>query len=156
MVEVGQKIPDIELYDTERSAVKLSSYKGKPVVLLFYPGAFTGTCTKEMCTFRDSMSKYNGMNVLGISVDAPFANKAFKSENNINFPLLCDFNRDAVKAFNNYHENFAGLKGYTASKRAVYVLDGDQVVRFKWVTDNPGVEPDYATVSSEADKVRAK
>jgi glutaredoxin-dependent peroxiredoxin len=155
MVEVGQKIPDIELYDTERSAVKLSSYKGKPVVLLFYPGAFTGTCTKEMCTFRDSMSKYNGMNVLGISVDAPFANKAFKSENNINFPLLCDFNRDAVKAFNNYHENFAGLKGYTASKRAVYVLDGDQVVRFKWVTDNPGVEPDYATVSSEADKLRA-
>ena len=156
MVEVGQKIPDIELYDTEKSAVRLSSYKGKPVVLLFYPGAFTGTCTKEMCTFRDSMSKYNGMNVVGISVDAPFANKAFKSENNINFPLLCDFNRDAVKAFNNYHENFAGLKGYTASKRAVYVLDGDQVVRFKWVTENPGVEPDYATVSREADKVRAK
>jgi len=156
LVEVGQKIPDIELYDTEKSAVRLSSYKGKPVVLLFYPGAFTGTCTKEMCTFRDSMSKYNGMNVVGISVDAPFANKAFKSENNINFPLLCDFNRDAVKAFNNYHENFAGLKGYTASKRAVYVLDGDQVVRFKWVTENPGVEPDYATVSREADKVRAK
>jgi glutaredoxin-dependent peroxiredoxin len=156
LVEVGQKIPDIELVDTDRKAVKLSSYKGTPIVLLFYPGAFTGVCKKEMCTFRDSLSKYNGMNVVGVSVDAPFAQKAFKDENSINFPLLCDYNREAVKAFNNYHENFAGLKGYTASKRAVYVLDGDQNVRFKWVSENPGVEPDYAVVSSEADKVRAK
>lgn len=156
MVEVGQKIPDVEIYDSDRNLVKLSNYRGTPVVLLFYPGAFTGVCTKEMCTFRDSMSKYNGMNVVGISVDAPFANKAFKSENNINFPLLCDYNREAVKAFNNYHENFAGLKGYTAAKRSVYVLDGDQVVRFKWVSENPGVEPDYATVATEADKVKKK
>lgn len=156
MVEVGQKIPDVEIYDSDRNLVKLSNYRGTPVVLLFYPGAFTGVCTKEMCTFRDSMSKYNGMNVVGISVDAPFANKAFKSENNINFPLLCDYNREAVKSFNNYHENFAGLKGYTAAKRSVYVLDGDQVVRFKWVSENPGVEPDYATVATEADKVKKK
>jgi glutaredoxin-dependent peroxiredoxin len=154
LVEVGQKIPDVEIVDTDKNSVKLSSYSGKPVVLLFYPGAFTGTCTKEMCTFRDSMSKFNGLNMVGISVDAPFANKAFKTQNNINFPLLCDYNRDAVRAFNNYHENFSGLKGYTASKRAVYVLDGGQVVRFKWVSENPGVEPDYATVVAEADKVK--
>jgi glutaredoxin-dependent peroxiredoxin len=154
MVEVGQKIPDVELVDSEKNPVKLSSYKGAPVILLFYPGAFTGTCTKEMCTFRDSMSKFNGLNVVGISVDAPFSNKAFKAANNINFPLLSDYNRDAVRAFGNYHENFSGLKGYTASKRAVYVLDGDQVVRFKWVSENPGVEPDYAVIAAEAEKVR--
>ena len=154
LVEVGQKIPDVELVDTERNPVNLSSYKGTPVILLFYPGAFTGVCTKEMCTFRDGMSKFNGLNVVGISVDAPFANKAFKNANNINFPLLSDYNREAVKAFNNYHENFSGLKGYTASKRAVYVVDGDQVVRFKWVSENPGVEPDYETVSKEADKLK--
>lgn len=155
MVEVGQKIPDVELVDTERKPVKLSSYNGKPVILLFYPGAFTGVCTKELCTFRDSMAKFNGLNVVGISVDAPFANKAFKTENKIEFPLLSDYNREAVRAFNNYHENFAGLKGYTASKRAVYVLDGDEIVRFKWVSENPGVEPDYDTVVKEADKVKA-
>ncbi len=154
-MEVGQKIPDIELYDTEKNAVKLSSYKGRPLVLLFYPGAFTGTCTKEMCTFRDGMAQYNGMNVVGISVDVPFANKAWKAQNNINFPLLGDFKREAVHAFNNYHDDFSGMKGYTASKRAVYVLDGDQIVRFKWVSENPGVEPDYATVAREAEKVKS-
>jgi glutaredoxin-dependent peroxiredoxin len=154
MVEIGQKIPDIELVDTERNPVKLSSFKGKPVILLFYPGAFTGVCTKEMCTFRDSMAKFNGLNVVGISVDVPFANKAFKTQNNINFPLLGDYNREAVRAFNNYHENFAGMKGYTASKRAVYILDSDQVVRFKWVSENPGVEPDYDTVVKESEKVK--
>lgn len=154
MVEVGQKIPDVELHDTEKNPVKLSSYSGTPMVLLFYPGAFTGVCTKEMCTFRDTMSKFNGLNVVGISVDAPFANKAFKNQNNISFPLLCDYNREAVKAFDNYHENFSGLKGYTASKRAVYVLDGDQIVHFKWVSENPGVEPDYDTIAREAAKVK--
>ena len=154
MVEVGQKIPDVELWDTEKNPVKLSSYKGKPLVLLFYPGAFTGTCTKEMCTFRDSMGKFSGMNVVGISVDVPFANKAWKAQNNINFPLLGDYSREAVRAFNNYHENFSGMKGYTASKRAVYVLDANQIVRFKWVSENPGVEPDYAIVASEAEKAK--
>lgn len=72
-----------------------------------------------------------------------------------NFTLLSDFNREAVKAFNNYHENFSGIKGYTASKRAVYVLDKDLVVRFKWVSENPGVEPDYGTIAKETEKVSA-
>ena len=155
MVEVGDKAPDVELVDTEKAPVRISSFKGKPIVLLFYPGAFTGTCTKEMCTMRDSLSQYNKLNanVVGVSVDGPFANKAFKSANNLNFTLLSDFNRDAVRAFGNYHENFSGIKGYTASKRAVYVLDKNLVVRFKWVSENPGVEPDYATISRETEKV---
>jgi glutaredoxin-dependent peroxiredoxin len=157
LVEIGQKAPDVELVDTEKNPVRISSFKGKPTVILFYPGAFTGTCTKEMCTMRDNLPQYNNLdvNVVGISVDGPFANKAFKNANNINFPLLSDFNREAVRAFGNYHENFSGIKGYTASKRAVYILDGDSVVRFKWVSENPGVEPDYVTVASEAQKVKS-
>jgi glutaredoxin-dependent peroxiredoxin len=157
MVEVGQKAPNVELVDTDRKPVKISDLKGKPAVLLFYPGAFTGVCTKEMCSFRDSLTKYNqlGVSVLGISVDGPFSNKAFKDANNINFPLLSDYNREAVKAYGVVLDNFAGLKGYTASKRAVYVLDKDQNVRFKWVGDNPGIEPDYNTVAKEAEKVKA-
>jgi peroxiredoxin len=155
MVEVGDKAPEIELVDTERVPVRISSFKGKPTVLLFYPGAFTGVCTKEMCTIRDSLAQYNKLNanVVGISVDSPFANKAFKSANNLNFTLLSDYNRDAVKAFGNVQENFAGIKGYNASKRAVYVLDKDLTIRFKWVSDNPGVEPDYETVSKETAKI---
>jgi peroxiredoxin len=157
LVEIGQKAPDLELVDSDKNPVKLSSLSGKPTVILFYPGAFTGTCTKEMCTMRDNLPQYNKLdvNVVGISVDGPFANKAFKNANNINFPLLSDFNREAIKAFGNFHENFSGIKGYTASKRAVYVLDKDMVIRFKWVSENPGVEPDYATIANEAEKVKS-
>ena len=156
MVEVGQKAPDVEFVDTDKKTVKISDYRGKPTVLLFYPGAFTGVCTKEMCTFRDSLSRYNqlGVSVVGISVDSPFANKGFKEANNVNFPLLSDYNREAVKAYGVTLENFAGLKGYTASKRAVYVLDKDQNVRFKWIGENPGIEPDYNIVAREAEKVQ--
>jgi glutaredoxin-dependent peroxiredoxin len=157
MVDVGKKAPDVELVDTDKKMVKLSEYKGKPTVLLFYPGAFTGVCTKEMCSFRDSLAKYNqlGVSVLGISVDSPFANKGFKDANNINFPLLSDYARKAVKEYKIELDNFAGLNGYVASKRAVFVLDKDQVVRYKWVGDNPGIEPDYNTVAMEAEKVKA-
>jgi glutaredoxin-dependent peroxiredoxin len=156
MVDVGKKAPEVELVDAERKPVKISDYKGKPVVLLFFPGAFTSVCTKEMCTFRDNLSKYNqlGVNVVGISVDGPFANKAFKDANSLNFPLLSDYSRKAVKEYGVELDNFAGLKGYTASKRAVFVLDRDQNVRFKWVGDNPGIEPDYNMVANEAEKVK--
>jgi glutaredoxin-dependent peroxiredoxin len=157
MVDVGQKAPDVELVDTDKKQVKISDYRGKPTVLLFYPGAFTGVCTKEMCSFRDSLAKYNqlGVNVVGISVDGPFSNKGFKDANGINFPLLSDYGREAVKAYGVTLENFAGLKGYTASRRAVFVLDKDQNVRFKWIGENPGIEPEYNTVAKEAEKVKA-
>ena len=157
MVEVGQKAPEAELVDSERNVVKISSYAGRPTVLLFYPGAFTGVCTKEMCNFRDNLANYNRLdvNVVGISVDGPFANKAFKTQNNLNFALLSDYNREAAMAYGVALENFAGIKGYTAEKRAVFVLDKNENVQFKWVSDNPGVEPDYATVAKEAEKAKS-
>jgi len=156
MVEVGQKAPDVQLVDIERKPVKISDFKGKTTVLLFFPGAFTGVCTKEMCTFRDEITKYNSLNanVVGISVDSPFALKGFKSANNLNISLLSDFARNAVNSYGVLLNDFAGLTGYTAAKRSVFVLDKDQNVRFKWVSDNPGVEPDYAVVVAETEKAR--
>ncbi len=156
MIEVGQKAPDVQLVDSERKPVKISDFKGKTTVLLFFPGAFTGTCTKEMCTFRDEISKYNNLNanVVGISVDSPFALKAFKSANNLDFTLLSDFSRNAVNSYAVPQNDFAGILGYTTAKRSVFVLDKDQKVRFKWVSDNPGVEPDYAVVAKETEKAR--
>jgi peroxiredoxin len=147
--KVGDKAPDFTLYDTEKKPRSLKEFLGKKTVLAFYPGAFTGVCTKEMCTFRDSLSRFNALNaqVVGISVDAPFANKAFATQNNLQFPLLSDFNRTALKAYGIVHEGFSGLNGYFASKRSVFVLDKDGIVRYAWISDNPGVEPNYDEVT---------
>ena len=156
MVDVGQKAPDVELVDTDRKATKISDLKGKTTVLAFFPGAFTGVCTKEMCKFRDDMSKLNSFsaNVVGISVDSPFSNKSFKEANKLNFPLLSDYNRKAVNTYGISLNDFAGLKGYVAAKRSVFVLDKDGVVRYKWVSDDPAVEPNYEQVAKEAEKIK--
>ena len=148
-VKVGEKAPNFTLVDTEKKPRSLSEFLGKKTVLAFFPGAFTGVCTKEMCTFRDSLSNLNSMNaqVVGISVDAPFANKAFAAHNNLQFPLLSDFNRDAVKQYGIVLENFSGLQGYAAAKRSVFVLDKSGTVRYAWISDNPGVEPNYDEVT---------
>ncbi len=155
-VEIGKKAPDFKLYDTDRKERTLSEFAGKKVVLAFYPGAFTGVCTKEMCNFRDSLSRFNDVNaqVIGISVDPPFSNKAFADQNKLNFPILSDFNRAAVKAYDAYHENFIGLNGYTAAKRAVFVVDKGGVVQYKWVSDNPGVEPNYDEVIKAVEAIK--
>ncbi|HEY9166782.1 MAG TPA: peroxiredoxin [Candidatus Kryptonia bacterium] len=155
-VEIGSKAPDFKLYDTDKKERGLSEFKGKKVVLAFYPGAFTGVCTKEVCNFRDSLGRFNNLNaqVVGISVDPPFSNKAFADQNKLNFPLLSDFNREVVKKYNAYHENFAGLNGYTAAKRSVFVLDKDGVVRYKWVSDVPSVEPNYDEVLKAVESLK--
>jgi glutaredoxin-dependent peroxiredoxin len=141
----GAMAPEFTLFDTDRKARSLGEFRGKKVVLAFYPGAFTGVCTKELCSFRDAMTEFNSLNaqVVGISVDGPFANKAFSDQNQLTYPLLCDYTRSVSKQYGGVHEDFAGLTGYSASKRAVFVIDGKGVVRFTWVSDNPGVEPPY-------------
>ncbi len=154
--KVGDNAPGFTLIDTERKPRSLSEFLGKKTVLAFFPGAFTGVCTKEMCTFRDSMSKLNGMNaqVVGISVDSPFANKAFAAQNNLQFPVLSDFDRQTVKMYGIELKDFAGLKGYTAAKRAVFVVDNAGVVRYSWITDDPGVEPKYDEVTKAVEALR--
>ena len=151
--EVGQKAPDFTLFDSDKQPTKLSDSKGKNVVLAFFPGAFTGVCTTEMCPFRDRSDSFNSMNaqVYGISVDAIFSQKAFSDANNLNFPLLSDYQREVGKAYGVSLANFSGMEGYTASERAVFVIDKEGVIKFKWVGENPGVQPDYDEVQRQVD-----
>ena len=151
-IEVGQKLPDFELPDQTRTAKSLKAFSGRNLVLAFFPGAFTGVCTKEMCTFRDSIQNLPG-NVVAISVNDPFTNKAFTDMYKLPFPVLSDYTRETIKKYNVFHENFAGLKGYTAAKRSVFVLDGNGIVRYKWVSDDPGKEPDYSAIKAALAKL---
>jgi peroxiredoxin len=145
VVELGQEAPDFTLYDHDRNRRSLSDSGGKNVVLAFYPGAFTGVCTTEVCTLRDRMDQFNSLNaqVLGISVDPPFAQKAWADANNLNFPLLSDFDRQVVNLYGVALQDLAGLEGYVAANRAVFVVDKGGVVRYKWVAPAPVNEPDY-------------
>jgi len=151
LVNVGDKAPDFTLVNQDMKKVSLSDFKGDTIVLAFYPGAFTGGCTKEMCTIRDEIADLENLNaqILGISVNDPFTNKAFHEENVLNFPLLCDYNREVVKLYDVYHMDFAGLKGYTVAKRSVFVIGSDGVVNYRWVTDDPGVMPPYDEIKKQ-------
>ncbi|MFO0553786.1 MAG: peroxiredoxin [Polyangiaceae bacterium] len=156
MIQVGDTAAEFTLFSHKREKTSLSSLKGKKVVLAFFPAAFTSVCEKELCTFRDSLAALNGMNatVLGISVDAPFSNAAFVEKNKLEFPVLSDYTRETVRAYGIALDDFAGMPGYTASKRAVFVVDTTGKVAYAWVGPNPGVEPNYdevkAAVSSAA------
>ncbi|MFP4527029.1 MAG: peroxiredoxin [Candidatus Kapaibacterium sp.] len=154
-VEVGEKAPNVVLYDTNLQRVELRELFAQPTVLAFVPGAFTGVCTKEFCTFRDQMAEFNELDaqVIGISVDAPFSNAAWSKQNKFGFPVMSDFNREAVKAFDAYHENFAGMEGYTAPKRAVFIVDKEGIIRYKWISDHPGREPNYDEIKAELEKL---
>lgn len=143
---VGSKAPDFTLMNENREPVTLSSQKGHPVVLAFFPAAFSGVCTKELCTFRDSMAKLNNAKaqVYGISVDTFFTLAAFKKEQNLNFPLLSDFNKDVIQAYGAYNPDMIGLKGI--AKRSTFVIDKDGVVRYAEVLDDARNEPNYDKV----------
>jgi len=147
-IKVGNKAPEFTLFDTEKKSRSLLEFRGKTVVLAFYPGAFTGACTKEMCALRDAMEKFNKLNaqVIGISVDASFANNAFAAQNNLKFPLLSDYSRKVINEYCGVYEDFGGLTGYSASKRAVFIIDANGIVKYVWISENPGVEPDYNAV----------
>jgi len=147
-IKVGEKAPDFSLDSTDLKPKKFSDFLTRTVVLAFFPGAFTSVCTREMCTFRDSLARLNNLKaqVVGVSVNDPFSSKAFAEKNLLTFPLLCDYNREVVKLYGIELPEFAGLKGYTAAKRSVFIVDKSGVVRYVWVTDNPGVEPNYEEI----------
>jgi peroxiredoxin len=155
MVSVGDKAPGFTLVNHEMKPVSLDDYSGRNVVLAFYPGAFTGGCKIEVCTIRDGMAKLEDLDavVLGISVNDPFSNKAFHEDNVLNFQLLCDYNRETVKSYDVYPEDFAGLKGYTVAKRSAFVVGKDGLVKYKWVTEDPGMQPDFDEIQAELSKL---
>ena len=147
-VDVGSKAPDFTLTNQDRQPVSLSGLRGKPVVLAFFPAAFSSVCQKELCTFRDSMARLGKANaqVYGISVDTFFTLKAFQDQQKLNFPLLSDFNKEAIRAYGVFNEDMIGLKGI--AKRAVFVIDKDGIVRHREVLDDARNEPDYDQVFS--------
>ncbi len=146
-IQIGQQAPDFSLRDNQKNTVTLSSQRGKNVVLLFFPLAFTSTCTKELCSVRDNIAFYNSTNaqVYGISVDSLFSLDKFKQEQNLNFPLLSDFNKDASRAYESIYEDwFNDMKG--VSKRSAFVVDKDGVVRYAEVLENASDVPDFAAI----------
>ncbi|MEX1138649.1 MAG: peroxiredoxin [Bacteroidota bacterium] len=153
---VGSKATDFTLPDTDKKPRSLKEFSGKNVVLAFYPGAFTGACTKEMCTLRDSLENFNSMGaqVIGISVDSPFANKGFATQNNLSFPLLSDYGRNVIMQYCGVYNDFGGLTGYTAAKRSVFVIDKAGVIRYAWISEIPGAEPDYAAVQQAVSSLK--
>jgi len=154
-VLVGERAPDFTLPDTDLKPRKLSEFRGKKLVLAFFPGAFTSVCTKEMCAFRDSLARFNELKaqVVGISVNDPFSNKGFAERNMLTFPLLSDYSREVIRLYGIEMKDFAGLKGYSAAKRSVFVLDKNGVVRYRWVSEDPRVEPNYAEVQKALEKI---
>jgi peroxiredoxin len=154
-VQVGTPAPSFTLVDTDKKPRSLDEFKGKKLVIAFFPGAFTGVCTKEMCALRDSMSKFNELDaqVVGISVDSPFANRGFSERYELKFPLLSDYTRTAVRAYGVELQNFSGLEGYTVAQRSVFVLDQDGVIRYAWVAENPGIEPNYDEITKAVSSI---
>lgn len=144
-ITIGDTAPEFSLYDQTKTLRSLSEFAGKNVVLAFYPGAFTGVCDKEMCTFRDSMVELNAANtnVIGISIDLPFTARVFAETNKLDFPLLSDYNREVIRKYGLICPNFAGLPDLDSTQRAVIVLNGNGIVQYIEVTENPGIEPDY-------------
>ncbi|MFI5196652.1 MAG: redoxin domain-containing protein [Chitinophagales bacterium] len=146
-IQIGQPAPDFTLRDNEKNKVTLSAQKGKNVLLLFYPLAFTSTCTKELCFMRDNLTTYNNLNaqVYGISVDSLYAQDKFKKEQNLNFPLLSDFNKEVSVAYNTIYETFSNdMKG--VSKRSAFVIDKKGIIRYAEVLENAGEIPNFDAI----------
>lgn len=147
----GHSAPDFTLYSTEKTPVTLSSLKGKNVLLLFFPQAFTGTCTSEVCMMRDGLQEYQSMNaeVFGISVDSVFTLIRFRDEHQLNFLLLSDFNKEVSRMYNSMYENFGPgghMKG--VSKRSAFVIDREGIIQYAEVLENASELPDFAAIKS--------
>lgn len=146
-VKVGEKAPSFTLRNSATEEVSLSDYKGKNVVALFFPLAFTGVCTTELCEIRDSIADYNNMDaeVVAISVDSPFTLAKFKEEQGYNFPLLSDFNKEVSRAYGSLYEEFVlDMKG--VSKRSAFVIDKEGTIKYAEVLENAGDIPNFAAV----------
>lgn len=145
-LHIGDTAPVFTLKDTDGNEITLSSFKGKPVVVLFFPLAFTGVCTKEMCFVRDNMTTYSDLNaqILAISVDSFFTLNQFKKQQELSFPLLSDFNKEASTAYGAIYEEFFGNKG--VSKRSAFVVDADGIIRYAEVLEKAGDLPDFESI----------
>lgn len=148
-ISVGQSAPDFTLFNTEKNKVSLADFRNKNVVILFFPLAFTGVCTNEMCSMRDNLAAYNGMNaeVIGISVDSLFTLDRFKKEHNLNFTLLSDFNKEAATAYGCLYDSFV-FDMLGVAKRSAFVVDGQGVLRYAEVLESAGDLPNFDAIQA--------
>lgn len=156
MIHVGQNAPSFKLIDTDKKEVTLEQFKGKTLVLFFFPMAWTGVCTKEMCAIQEDYNAYSSMNaqVAGVSVDTLFALKRFGEDHKITFPLLSDFNKQAIKDYDVIHHDFAfGYKD--VSRRATFVIDEDGIVRFAEVLPQLGDMPNMEAIKATVEQLNA-
>lgn len=149
-LNIGDKAPDFTLFNQNSEKISLSNFKGKKIIILFFPFANTSVCTKEMCSFRDELKLYEGLNaeVIGISVDSPFALKMWAEKNNYQFNLLSDFNKEVSVAYGTLFDVFAPGKFnfFGVSKRSAFVVDENGYLKFVEVLESPGDEPDYEKI----------
>ena len=147
-IEIGQAAPDFTLYDSTKNKVTLSDLRGQNVLLLFFPLAFTSTCTAELCSVRDNISFYNNVNakVFGISVDSLHTLAKYKADQNLNFTLLSDFNKEVSSLYGSLYETFGyNMKG--VSKRSAFVIDGKGIIRYAEVLENAGEQPNFKNIT---------
>ncbi|MBW0159980.1 MAG: redoxin domain-containing protein [Sediminibacterium sp. Gen4] len=147
-IQAGAVAPQFSLFDTDKNKVSLADQKGKNVVVLFFPLAFTGVCTAELCNVRDNIALYNNTNaiVFGVSVDSLFSLGKFRDEQNLNFQLLSDFNKEAASAYGVLYETFPAFEMQGVSKRAAFVIDKEGVVRYAEVCPTPGDLPNFEAI----------
>ena len=155
-LRIGDKAPDFSLYSSEKELINLCDYKGRNVVLLFFPLAFTSTCTKELCATRDDMAIYNNMDteVFAISTDTPQSLARYKEDNQFTFRLLSDYNKDVIRAYDVIYEEYSlGMRG--VAKRAVFVIDGEGIIRHLEVLENAGLMPDLEAIKQSLKSLQA-
>ena len=154
-VQVGQPAPGFSLYDSEKKKVSLEDLKGKNVLLLFFPQAFTGTCTKELCSMRDNIALYDQVNaqVLGISVDSLFTLARYKEDQQLNFPLLSDFNKEVSKAYDCLYDTFV-FDMHGVSKRSAFVIDKMGIIRYAEVLETASDLPNFNQVQKTLSELK--
>jgi peroxiredoxin len=146
-LQTGEKAPLFSLYNTDKQLVSLEDYKGKNVLILFFPLAFTNVCTAELCSIRDGLAEYQSLNteILAISVDSPQTLKQYKLSQEYNFSLLSDFNKEVSTAYGSIYELFSlGMRG--VSKRSAFIIDQDGVIQYAEVLENAGEVPNFAAI----------
>jgi glutaredoxin-dependent peroxiredoxin len=156
-INVGDIAPDFSLYDSDKKLNTLSGFRGKNVLLLFYPVAFTSTCTRELCSTRDNISFYNDTNavVLAISIDTVYSLAKYKTEQQLNFPLLSDFNKEVSAAYDCLYEKFSyGMKG--VSKRSAFIIDTKGIVRYAQILENSSDIPDFDSIQKTLSKLNSQ
>jgi glutaredoxin-dependent peroxiredoxin len=148
-LQIGSMAPDFTLVNSETKEVSLRQYRGKKVIIHFFPAAFTGVCTTQLCTVRDAIHSYENEHatVLAISVDLPFTLAKFKEDQRLNFTLLSDFNKEVSRAYGALYEDWIlGLKG--VSKRAAFIVDEEGVIVYAEVLENAGLLPDFEKMNT--------